>query len=60
MGAKQFLFNSLGNGCHIGLVCVGALAYSDNLVLLAACANAISSMLRVCDLYAAYVVYVVF
>jgi hypothetical protein len=42
-----------GIGCHIGLFFVGALAYADDLVLLAPTANAMRSMLHVCDVYAA-------
>jgi hypothetical protein len=41
-----------GIGCHIGLFFVGALAYADDLVLLAPSANAMRSMLHVCDVYA--------
>jgi Reverse transcriptase (RNA-dependent DNA polymerase) len=42
-----------GIGCHIGLLLTGALAYADDLVLLAPSANAMRSMLHVCDVYAA-------
>ena len=45
--------SSRGIGCHIGLLCTGALAYADDLVLLAPSANAMRSMLCVCDDYAA-------
>ena len=40
-------------GCHIGSHFVGALAYADDLVLLAPSANAMRRMLQVCDDYAA-------
>jgi hypothetical protein len=40
-------------GCHIGSFFVGALAYADDLVLLAPSANAMRCMLRICDDYAA-------
>ena len=36
-------------GCHIGLWFVGALAYADDLVLLAPSANATRKMLAICD-----------
>ena len=39
-------------GCFIGNVFVGALAYADDLVLLAPTARAMRSMLHVCDQYA--------
>jgi len=39
-------------GCHIGSFFIGALAYADDLVLLAPSANAIRSMLHTCNLYA--------
>ena len=45
--------SSTGTGCHMGLFFVGALAYADDLVLLAPSANAMRSMLHVCDIYAA-------
>jgi hypothetical protein len=44
---------SSGIGCHIGSFFVGALAYADDLVLLAPSANAMRSMLHTCDIYAA-------
>ena len=44
--------DSSGIGCHIGSFFVGALAYADDLVLLAPSANAMRSMLHACDLYA--------
>ena len=40
-------------GCHIGLLFVGALAYADDLVLIAPSASAMRHMLQVCDDYAA-------
>ena len=40
-------------GCHIGLLFVGALAYADDLVLIAPSAIAMRHMLQVCDDYAA-------
>ena len=40
-------------GWHIGLFFVGALAYADDLVLIAPSANAMRHMLQVCDNYAA-------
>lgn len=36
-------------GCYIGLYYVGALAYADDIVLLAPSANATRNMLRICD-----------
>jgi len=45
--------NAAGKGCHIGSFFVGALAYADDLVLLAPSANAMRCMLRICDEYAA-------
>jgi hypothetical protein len=44
---------SHGVGCHIGSLFVGALAYADDLVLIAPSANAMRSMLNVCDEFAA-------
>jgi hypothetical protein len=49
------LVTSLANtglGCHIGSFFVGALAYADDLVLLAPSANAMRRMLRICEDYA--------
>jgi hypothetical protein len=43
---------SNGEGCHIGLFYVGALAYADDLVLLAPSASAMRTMLSICDDYA--------
>ena len=45
--------DSSGVGCHIGSFFVGALAYADDLVLLAPSANSMRSMLHICDTYAA-------
>src|SRR5664279_3319090 len=41
-----------GVGCHIGLFFVGALAYADDLVLIAPSASAMRRMLQICDEYA--------
>jgi len=40
-------------GCFIGSNYVGALAYADDLVLLAPTASALRKMLAICDVYAA-------
>lgn len=42
-----------GVGCFIGLDFVGALAYADDIVLLAPTPSAMRQMLRICDEYAA-------
>jgi len=42
-----------GTGCHFGSFFVGALAYADDLVLLAPRANALRHKLRLCDDYVA-------
>jgi hypothetical protein len=50
------LLTSLSNtglGCHVGSFFVGALAYADDLVLLAPSASAMRRMLLICDDYAA-------
>ena len=39
-------------GCNFGTVCVGALAYADDVVLLAPTASAMRRMLKICDDYA--------
>lgn len=39
-------------GCYIGTYFLGALAYADDIVLLAPTASAMRSMLRLCDSYA--------
>jgi uncharacterized membrane protein len=44
--------NKAGIGCFIGNFFVGALAYADDLVLLAPTARAMRLMLNVCDIYA--------
>ena len=41
-----------GVGCLVGECYVGALAYADDIVLLAPTANAMRHMLKVCDNYA--------
>ena len=41
-----------GVGCLVGEVYVGALAYADDIVLLAPPANAMRHMLKICDIYA--------
>ena len=41
-----------GSGCYIGTFFVGALAYADDLVLIAPSANAMRQMLQICDEYA--------
>jgi Reverse transcriptase (RNA-dependent DNA polymerase) len=46
--------SATGIGCHIGLFFVGALAYADDLVLLAPSANAMRRMLQICDAFAAH------
>ena len=43
---------ALGFGCHIGHLFSGALAYADDLVLLAPTVLSMSKMLKVCDEYA--------
>jgi len=45
--------DSSGIGCHNGSFFVGALAYADDLVLLAPSANSMRSMLHISDMYAA-------
>jgi hypothetical protein len=42
-----------GLGCHVGSFFVGALAYADDVVLLAPSASAMRRMLLICDDYAA-------
>ena len=41
-----------GVGCLVGDCYVGALAYADDIVLLAPTANAMRHMLQICDIYA--------
>ena len=41
-------------GCLVGECYVGALAYSDDIVLLSPTANAMRHMLKICDIYASY------
>ena len=45
-------FEEAGVGCYIGNVFVGALAYADDIVLLAPTARAMRLMLGICDHYA--------
>ena len=40
-------------GCHMGSRFVGALAYADDITLLAPCKSALSILIRVCENYAA-------
>jgi len=42
-----------GTGCHFGYFFVGALAYANDLVLLAPSVNAMRHVLRLCDDYTA-------
>ena len=42
-----------GVGCHMGSRFVGALAYADDITLLAPCKSALSILIRVCENYAA-------
>jgi len=49
-GLLQWLHNS-GAGCYIGYVFVGALAYADDVALLAPTANAMRKMLRIYESY---------
>ena len=42
----------IGIGCFIGRKFVGALAYADDIVLVASTASALRKMLAVCDNYA--------
>ena len=46
------LLSSAGFGCFLGTHFVGALAYADDLVLLAPTATALRKMLAICDAYA--------
>ena len=39
-------------GCFVGECYVGALAYANDIVLLAPTANAVRHMLKICDIYA--------
>ena len=41
-----------GIGCHIGSQFVGGLAHADDVVLLTSTADAVRSMLKLCDDYA--------
>ena len=51
-GLLERLKNS-GVGCHMGSRFVGALAYADDITLLALCKSALSILIRVCENYAA-------
>ena len=42
----------VGVGCYYGGSFVGALAYADDVVLLAPCASALRLMLHICNIYA--------
>ena len=42
-----------GVGCHMGCRFTGALAYADDITLLAPCKSALSIMFDVCEQYAA-------
>ena len=50
----QLLINlaSSGVGCYVGLNFVGALAYADDIVLLAPTPTAMRKLLSICDIYA--------
>ena len=43
----------IGVGCHMGRRFTGALAYADDIILLAPCKSALSIMIDVCQQYAA-------
>ena len=45
--------SSAGVGCYLGLNYVGALAYADDIVLLAPTPSAMRKLLQICDAYAA-------
>ena len=51
----QLLINlaSSGVGCYVGLNFVGALAYADDIVLLAPTPTAMRKLLSICDIYPA-------
>ena len=46
------IFAESNVGCFIGTWCFGALAYADDIVLLAPSARAMRLMLKICDEYA--------
>jgi len=46
--------SKIGVGCFIGRTFIGALAYADDIVLVAPSASALRKMLAVCDEYAEY------
>ena len=50
-GLLEELSNS-GVGCYWGFLFVGALAYADDIVLLAPCASALRCMLSICNNFA--------
>ena len=41
-----------GVGCYWGCMLTGAFCYADDIVLLAPCASALRSMLKICSSYA--------
>ena len=43
---------SLGVGCHIGDIFVGAAGFADDIILLAPCRSAMQQMISVCEKYA--------
>ena len=47
------LLSRAGVGCQIGYHFVGALAYADDITLIAPTATAMRTMLRICDIFAA-------
>ena len=48
-----FRLEDTGVGCHMGCRFTGALAYADDITLLAPCKSALSLMIDVCEQYAA-------
>jgi len=50
--------SSSGVGCNLGLNFVGALAYADDIVLLAPTPSAMRILLQICDSYAASMILV--
>jgi len=42
-----------GVGCFVGFTFVGALAYADDIVLIAPTPSAMRQLLTICDIYAA-------
>ena len=45
--------SSSGVGCYLGMNFVGALAYADDIVMLALSPSAMRILLQICDSYAA-------